>query len=81
MGMSTVKETITIWLPEEQIVAARRAVADGSAVSVSAYISQALARRDADEEFFEDIAESYEEAGEPTNEDHAWARGGLELEL
>jgi Arc/MetJ-type ribon-helix-helix transcriptional regulator len=74
MGISTARETITIWLPEEQVAAARRAVVDGSAVSVSAYISQALARRDADEEFSEDIAESYEEADEPTDEDHDWAR-------
>jgi hypothetical protein len=73
MGTSTARETVTIWLPEDQLTAARRAVIDGSVPSVSAYISQALARRDADEEFpediaadYEDIAEGYEEADEPT---------------
>lgn len=48
-----------ITLPEEQVAAARRAVAAGRAASVSAFISQALARRDADEEMAETIAEIY----------------------
>ncbi len=79
MGISTARETVTVWLPEEQIAAARRAVADGSAVSVSAYISRALARRDPDEEFPEDPAESYGEAGEPADEDHARAPSQLDI--
>jgi Arc/MetJ-type ribon-helix-helix transcriptional regulator len=72
-------EKIAITLPDEQLAAARQAVAAGRAASVSAYISQALAR-DADEEFSEDIAESYAEAGEPADEDEAWAPLGLDPE-
>ena len=56
------------------MAAARRAVAEGRAGSVSAYISQALTRRDADEEMAETIAEIYAESGQPTEEDRLWAR-------
>jgi Arc/MetJ-type ribon-helix-helix transcriptional regulator len=74
------REKIAITLPEEQVAAARRAVAEGRAASVSAYISQALARRNADEEMFETIAEIYAENGQPTEEDRLWARRVLGLE-
>ena len=57
------RKKIAITLPEEQVAAARRAVAEGRSPSVSAYISQALARRDADEELAETVAEIYAEAG------------------
>jgi len=60
--------------------AARQAVAEGRAPSVSAFISQALARRDADEEMAETIAEIYAENGQPTEEDRLWARRVLGLE-
>ena len=58
---SMTREKIAITLPEEQVAAARRAVAEGRAASVSAYISQALARRTAGEEMAEIIAEIYAE--------------------
>lgn len=74
------RQKIAITLPEEQVAAARRAVADGRAASVSAYISQALARRDADEELADSIAEVYTKAGPPTEADRAWAREVLGLE-
>ena len=80
MIMSMTREKIAITLPEEQVAAARRAVAEGRAASVSAYISQALARRDADEELAETIAEIYAEAGSPTAEERAWARRALGIE-
>lgn len=70
---------IAITLPAEQVAAARRAVADGRAPSVSAYIAQSLARRDADEELSETLAEIYAEHGEPTAEERAWARKALGL--
>jgi Arc/MetJ-type ribon-helix-helix transcriptional regulator len=73
------REKIAITLPEEQVAAARRAVSEGRAASVSAYISQALARRDADEEMAETIAEIYAETGQPTEEDRLWARRVLGL--
>jgi Arc/MetJ-type ribon-helix-helix transcriptional regulator len=80
MISSMTREKIAITLPEEQVAAARRAVAEGRAASVSAYISQALARRNADEEMFETIAEIYAENGQPTEEDRLWARRVLGLE-
>lgn len=78
--MSMTRQKIAITLPEEQVAAARQAVADGRAASVSAYISQALARRDADEELADSIAEIYAQAGQPTEADRAWARQALGLE-
>ena len=66
MITSMTREKIAITLPEEQVAAARRAVVEGRAASVSAYISQALARRNADEEMSETIAEIYAENGQPT---------------
>jgi Arc/MetJ-type ribon-helix-helix transcriptional regulator len=80
MISSMTRRKIAITLPEEQVAAARRAVAEGRAASVSAFISQALARRDADEEMAETIAEIYEESGQPTEEDRLWARRVLGLE-
>jgi Arc/MetJ-type ribon-helix-helix transcriptional regulator len=74
------RQKIAITLPEEQVAAARQAVAEGRAASVSAFISQALARRDADEEMAETIAEIYAESGQPTDEDRLWARRVLGLE-
>jgi len=71
---------IAITLPEEQVAMARQAVADGRAASVSAFISQALARRDADEEMAETIAEIYAESSQPTEEDRVWARRVLGIE-
>ena len=77
---SMTRRKIAITLPEEQVAAARQAVAAGRAASVSAYIAQALARRDADEELSESIAEIYSEVGEPSEEDRAWARRALGIE-
>jgi Arc/MetJ-type ribon-helix-helix transcriptional regulator len=79
MIASMTRQKIAITLPEEQVAAARRAVAEGRSPSVSAYISQALARRDADEELAETVAEIYAEAGQPTAADRAWARQALGL--
>jgi Arc/MetJ-type ribon-helix-helix transcriptional regulator len=80
MIMSMTRQKIAITLPEEQVAAARQAVADGRAASVSAYISQALARRDADEELAESIAEIYAETGPPTEEERTWARRALGIQ-
>lgn len=74
------RQKIAITLPEQQVAAARQAVAEGRSPSVSAYISQALARRDADEELLEMLSEIYAEAGPPTGADRAWARQALGLE-
>lgn len=77
---SMTRRKIAITLPEEQVVAVRQAVADGRASSVSAYIAQVLARRDADEELADSIAEIYAEAGSPSDEERAWARRALGIE-
>jgi Arc/MetJ-type ribon-helix-helix transcriptional regulator len=81
MIMSMTREKIAITLPEEQVAAARRAVAEGRAASVSAYISQALARRTAEEEMADMLAEIFAETGgPPTEEERAWASRQLGLE-
>ena len=76
MGMT---RKIVITLPEDQVAAARRAVAEGRSPSVSAYISQALARKNADDELAETVAEIYAETGPPAAADRAWARQALGL--
>lgn len=78
LGMT--RKKIAITLPEEQVAAARRAVAEGRSPSVSAYISKALARRDADDELREMLAEIYLEVGQPDASDRAWARQALGLD-
>ncbi len=79
MMISMTRKKIAITLPEEQVAAARRAVAEGRSPSVSAYISQALARRGADEDLADTVAEIYAETGDPTAADRAWARQALGL--
>ncbi len=74
------RRKIAITLPEDQVVAARRAVAEGRSPSVSAYIAEALARRDADDELAEMLAEIYAETGPPSEADREWARRALGLE-
>ncbi len=76
-GMTT---KIAISLPDEQVSAARRAVAEGRAASVSSYIAQALADRDEYAELAELLADMAVEQGPPTDEDRAWARRALGLE-
>ena len=78
LGMT--RKKIAITLPEGQVAAARRAVAEGRSPSVSAYISEALARRDADDELREMLAEIYTEVGQPDASDRAWARQALGLD-
>lgn len=75
----TRRKLAIITLPEHQVAAARRAVAEGRSPSVSAYISKALARRDADDELAETVAEMYAETGPPTAADRTWARQALGL--
>lgn len=77
LGMTT---KIAVSLPDEQVEKARKAVAEGRAPSVSAYVSEALARKTADEEMLEMLAEMDAEYGPPSPEDHARARRALGLE-
>lgn len=64
---------ITVSLPDELVADARRAVANGDAASVSAYVAEAMRKNRPSitaEEFF---AEWYAESGPPSAEDYAWA--------
>ena len=71
---------IAISLPDEQVVAARRAVAEGRAASVSAYVSQALGAQSGYDDVAALLAEMAAQAGPPTDADRAWARQALGLE-
>jgi Arc/MetJ-type ribon-helix-helix transcriptional regulator len=71
---------IAVTLPQQQIAIARQAVAEGRAASVSAYISQAMARQDADEELAATLAKAHAESGSPTSVDRDWARHALGLD-
>jgi Arc/MetJ-type ribon-helix-helix transcriptional regulator len=70
---------IAVSLPDEQVEEARAAVAAGRAASVSAYVSQALARRSADAELLALLAEDDEQYGPPSTQDYARARETLGL--
>ena len=76
-GMTT---KITVSLPDEAVAAAKQAVAEGRAPSVSAYVADALEytygkRRP----LAEVIAEMRAESGAPTAADDEWARRALGL--
>ena len=71
---------IAISLPDEQVVAARRAVAEGRAASVSAYVSQALGAHSGYDDVAALLSEMAAEAGPPTDADRAWARQALGLD-
>jgi antitoxin ParD1/3/4 len=67
---------IAVSLPDEQVEAARAAVAEGRAPSVSAYVSEALGRRSAEDELLELLDDDETQA--PTTDEHrAWARRAL----
>lgn len=64
---------IAVSLPDEQVERARRAVAEGRAASVSAYISEALAQMPQEGSLEALLDELDRELGPPTAEDYAWA--------
>ncbi len=71
---------IAVSLPDAQVAAARRAVAEGRAPSVSAYVARAIA----DRLEYDDVAALLETmsavGGPPTDDDRRWARQALGLE-
>jgi Arc/MetJ-type ribon-helix-helix transcriptional regulator len=71
---------IAISLPDAVVSAARRAVTDGRATSVSAYIAATLTERQDYEDLAALLAEMAAEAGAPSSEDRRWARTALGLE-
>jgi antitoxin ParD1/3/4 len=68
---------IAVSLPDARVAQARRAVAEGRAASVSAYVAEALARREQEDDAEALISEMIAEHGEPSEEDVAWARQAL----
>lgn len=71
---------IAVSLPDEHVEAARRAVAEGRAASVSAYVAQALAQRGMYDDVAALLADMAAETGAPTEDDRRWARQALGLE-
>ena len=59
---------IAVSLPDEQVQAAKRAVAAGRAASVSAFVSDALARAAREDSLAELLDEMNRELGEPSQE-------------
>lgn len=70
---------IAISLPDEQVRAAKQAVADGRAASVSALVSEALAEKLQTESLAALVADIIAEDGPPSAEDYEWARHALRL--
>jgi Arc/MetJ-type ribon-helix-helix transcriptional regulator len=70
-GMTKVK--IAVSLPQEQVVSAKQAVADGLARSVSGYVSDALRQYDQRNQLTRYLDELDEKYGPPGPEAEAWA--------
>jgi len=64
---------ITISLPDEAVTAAKKAVKEGRASSVSAYVADALARVQREDSAEDFVAFLVAQHGEPSKEDHQWA--------
>jgi Arc/MetJ-type ribon-helix-helix transcriptional regulator len=64
---------IAVSLPDELVAAARRAVGEGRAPSVSAYVASALARQVRQDDLAALVAEMRAEHGAPSADDYAWA--------
>lgn len=71
---------LAISLPDDLVAAARQAVSDGRAASVSAYIAEALADHVRNEELTELLAEMAADAGSPDAQHRRWARSALGLD-
>lgn len=71
--MTRASGKIAVSLPRDQIDAARRAVSNGQAPSVSAYVSNALARAERDASLATLVAALVTEHGAPSPADYAWA--------
>jgi Arc/MetJ-type ribon-helix-helix transcriptional regulator len=70
---------IAVSLPDDLVAAARQAVADGRAASVSAFVADAIEEHGRYEQLTGLLSEMAAEAGPPTDEDREWARQTLGL--
>ncbi len=73
-GMTT---KIAVSLPDEQVRAARRAVEENRAPSVSAYIAESLSRREREDSLIGLLDDLDRELGEPDADALAWADQAL----
>lgn len=71
---------LAISLPDELVAAARQAVSDGRATSVSAYIADSVTDRIRHDQLTEFLADMAAEAGPPGDADRQWARSALGLD-
>ena len=71
---------IAISLPDEVLAAARQAVSEGRAGSLSGYIAATLAERQDYEDLSALLAEMATETGGPSKADRRWARRALGLD-
>ena len=65
---------IAIALPPEQLGRVRRAVRQGRAASVSAYIVRAIAEQEREDTLADIVRDLVAAHGEPTQREKAWAR-------
>jgi Arc/MetJ-type ribon-helix-helix transcriptional regulator len=70
---------IAVSLPDDLVAAARQAVADGRASSVSAFVARAIEEHGRYEQLSVLLSEMAAEGGEPTDAGRAWARQALGL--
>ena len=70
---------IAVSLPDDLVAAARQAVADGRAASVSAFVANAIEEHGRYGQLATLLSEMAAEAGPPTEEDRVWARQALGL--
>jgi Arc/MetJ-type ribon-helix-helix transcriptional regulator len=71
---------IAVSLPDDIVAAARHAVADGQAASVSAFVSEAIREHGRYANLSQLLAEMAAEGGMPTPEDRIWARQALGID-
>ncbi len=76
--MTTAK--IAVSLPPGLVKAAKRAVKEGRAPSMSAYVAEALARQQRVDSLASLLEELVAQHGEPSPDDYAWAKRALGLE-
>ena len=70
---------IAVSLRDDLVAAARQAVAEGRAASVSAFVADAIEEHSRYASLAALLSEMATEAGTPTEEDRSWAREALGL--
>ena len=68
---------ITVSLPDEVVQQAQSAIAEGQAASMSAYVAEALSRRQHKDSLRAFLDDWIAESGPPSADDEAWAEREL----